>query len=116
MARSSKDLEDMSFAELTKMEQRLEKLKAAKQDEERAALKEKVTAFINSTASRSASYSAVAGRAKAAWAIKYHETRAILRTRGLAGAACLAGWRRQQRVGRPRRRILRFEPVAIHTN
>ena len=29
MARSSKDLEDMSFAELTKMEQRLEKLKAA---------------------------------------------------------------------------------------
>ena len=43
MARPS-NLEKMSYAELAEMERRIERLKAQKQDEERAAVREKITA------------------------------------------------------------------------
>ena len=73
MARSSKDLEDMSFAELTKMEQRLEKLKAAKQDEERAALKEKVTAFVKEHGFQISELFGRGKKGKGSVAIKYRD-------------------------------------------
>jgi DNA-binding protein H-NS len=46
MARS--DIHNMSFAELTAMEQRIARAKAEKQDEERAALRKKVINFVKS--------------------------------------------------------------------
>jgi DNA-binding protein H-NS len=46
MARS--DIDKMSFAQLAAMEQRIARAKAEKQDEERAALKKKVTDFVKS--------------------------------------------------------------------
>ena len=44
MARS--DLNKMSFAQLSQMEQRITRLKSEKQDEERAALRKNVTDFV----------------------------------------------------------------------
>jgi DNA-binding protein H-NS len=44
MARS-KNLENMSFAELAAMEAKIERLKVQKQNEERAAVREKITAL-----------------------------------------------------------------------
>jgi DNA-binding protein H-NS len=46
MARS--DIDKMSFAELSAMEQRIARAKAEKQDEERAALRKKVTDLVKS--------------------------------------------------------------------
>src|ERR1700674_4480335 len=73
MARSSKDLEDMSFAELSKMEHRIEQLKAEKQNEERVALREKVTVLAKENGFSISELFGRGKKGKGSVAVKYRD-------------------------------------------
>jgi hypothetical protein len=91
MARNG-DFEKMSYAELTKLETDIARMKIGKQSAERAALKEKLTKIatdagfdLHDLFSKGGK-----GRGKGSVAVKYR-TQKIRRIRGPAAGGCRAG-------------------------
>jgi DNA-binding protein H-NS len=74
MARPS-NLKKMSFAELTKMEAQIERLKVEKQNAERAAVREKVTAMLKQHGFTIDELFGKRGRGKGTVAVKYRDPR-----------------------------------------
>ena len=102
MARS--DVNSMSYAELTKMEGQIQRLKVQKQGEERMALRQKL---IDEAKKHGFDINDLFGRGKGRSRARWLRNTAILRVRrtpGQAVGACLVGWQRRPKAGRPRRR------------
>jgi hypothetical protein len=90
MARS-KNIENMSFAELTAMQARIEKAKAEKQSSERVALKQTLTDMAKKHGFDITNSSAAERESGARW----RSSIAILITRqtsGLVAGVCRSGW------------------------
>jgi DNA-binding protein H-NS len=73
MARSSNDLDEMSYAELSKMQVRIERLKIEKQNEERAALRERILSMVKEAGFEIKDIFGAGGKSKGSVAIKYRD-------------------------------------------
>jgi len=73
MARSSGGLDDMSYAELSQMQIRIERLKVEKQTAERAALRERVLSMVKEAGFEIKDILGRSGKGTGSVAIKYQD-------------------------------------------
>jgi DNA-binding protein H-NS len=73
MARSSSGLDDMSYAELSQIQVRIERLKIEKQNAERAALRERVLSMVKDAGFELKDILGRGGKGKGSVAIKYRD-------------------------------------------
>jgi DNA-binding protein H-NS len=73
MARSSNDLDGMSYAALSQMQVRIERLKIEKQNAERAALRERILAMVKEAGFEIKDILGRGGKGKGSIAIKYRD-------------------------------------------
>jgi DNA-binding protein H-NS len=73
MARSSSGLDDMSYAELSQMQVRIERLKIEKQTAERAALRERIRSMVKEAGFEIKDIFGAGGKGKGSVAIKYRD-------------------------------------------